>query len=69
MSSMGPIHKIYAIAWSNNKYTVYMLIRNPKGEVIGRRIVRIDGKFLESRDKILEFVMRELKRRKLRVES
>jgi len=45
-----------------------MLIRNPKGEVIGRRIIKIEGKFLESRDKILEFVLRELKRRRLRVE-
>ena len=69
MSSTGPTHRIYAVAWSNNKYTVYMLIRNPKGEVIGRRIIKIDGKFLESREKILEFVLRELKRRRLRVES
>ena len=69
MSSMEPTHRIYAVAWSNNKYTVYMLVRNAKGEVVARRIVTIDGKFLESRDKILEFVMRELKRRKLRVES
>ena len=68
MSSTELIHKIYAIAWSNDKYTVYMLIRNPKGEVVARRIVTIDGKFLESRDKILEFVLRELKKRKLRVE-
>ena len=68
MSSTGLTHKIYAIAWSNNKYTVYMLVRNPKGEVVARRIATIDGKFLESREKILEFVMRELKKRKLRVE-
>ena len=68
MSSMGPTHKIYAIAWSNDKYTVYMLIRNPKGEVVARRIVTIDGKFLGSREKILEYIMRELKKRKLRVE-
>ena len=68
MSSMEHTHKIYAIAWSNDKYTVYMLIRNPKGEVIGRRIIKIDGKFLGSREKILEYIMRELKRRKLRVE-
>jgi len=65
---MGPTHKIYAIAWSNDKYTVYMLIRNPKGEVVARRIVTIDGKFLGSREKILEYIMRELKKRKLRVE-
>jgi len=45
-----------------------MLVRNAKGEVVARMIVTIDGKFLESRDKILEFVLRELKRRKLRVE-
>jgi len=45
-----------------------MLVRNPKGEVVARRIATIDGKFLESREKILEFVMRELKKRKLRVE-
>ena len=69
MSSTGPTHRIYAVAWHNNKYTVYMLIRNPKGEVVARRIVTIDGKFLESREKILEFVLRELKRRRLRVES
>ena len=68
MSSTEHTHRIYAIAWHNNKYTVYMLIRNPKGEVIGRRIIKIEGKFLESRDKILEFVLRELKRRRLRVE-
>ncbi|RLG37335.1 MAG: hypothetical protein DRN91_05755 [Candidatus Alkanophagales archaeon] len=68
MSSTGPTHKIYAIAWSNNKYTVYMLIRNPKGEVIGRRIIKIDGKFLGSREKILEYIVKELKKRKLRVE-
>jgi len=46
-----------------------MLVRNAKGEVVARRIVTIDGKFLGSREKILEYIMRELKRRKLRVES
>jgi len=45
-----------------------MLIRNPKGEVIGRRIIKIDGKFLGSREKILEYIVKELKKRKLRVE-
>ena len=68
MSSMEHTHRIYAIAWYNNKYTVYMLVRNAKGEVVARRIATIDGEFLESRDKIFEYVMKELKRRRIRVE-
>ena len=68
MSSTGHTHKIYAIAWHNNKYTVYMLVRNARGEVLGRKIIRIDWEFLGSREKIQEFVVRELKRRRIRVE-